>query len=235
MKETVLVLGTSCRRDETIIARLRGGHTRAQWHVKGLKPTSNPIASKHAFAIPDGSSNDTASFHKWSIGHAYTSSYFHQHSKMAIVHHCGSELSPSVSSSSAEQGIFCLEAISPIPLNHAKNEYVEEAGSGTIRLTTHINNRSVFCCSVRFIHTIITKINITKGRETGGGRASISCILHRAKLKLLNRARWHSTPLPNKCVCLSGNFASDHWIGQRGLIDFPARLPDLTPPLLLAK
>ncbi|GFW19389.1 hypothetical protein TNCV_1602831 [Trichonephila clavipes] len=31
------LLGTSSRRDETILARLRSGHTRAQWYVAGLK------------------------------------------------------------------------------------------------------------------------------------------------------------------------------------------------------
>ncbi|GFU73102.1 hypothetical protein TNCV_1353931 [Trichonephila clavipes] len=38
-KETVLVLWTSSR-DETILARFRSGHTRAQRHVAGLKAPS---------------------------------------------------------------------------------------------------------------------------------------------------------------------------------------------------
>ncbi|GFX40743.1 catalase [Trichonephila clavipes] len=31
------LLGTGSRRDETTLARFRSGHTRAQWHVVGLK------------------------------------------------------------------------------------------------------------------------------------------------------------------------------------------------------
>ncbi|GFT54256.1 hypothetical protein TNCV_2467631 [Trichonephila clavipes] len=40
MKKTILVatlFGTGNRRDETVLARFRSRHTRAQWHVAGLK------------------------------------------------------------------------------------------------------------------------------------------------------------------------------------------------------